>query len=394
MIKIIDEKQCCGCGACKEVCPVQCITMKEGSLGHLFPVVNENECISCNKCEKVCPIINPIKNTEVNQSVYASYAKDDTIRKGGSSGGMFGTFASFLLKKQYLVYGASFDEKFNLSCTVAKRELELKPLMKSKYLQSDMSGKYKEIEENLKNGRKILFVSTPCQVVALKNYLGKEYENLITIDFFCHGVPSQKFFDKCLRFDEKLHRIKIFDYQFRTKIRNGSTPHYFTIKYKKGNKIAEKSKLYFDSSFYAAFQKYICLRESCYECIFSTRERASDITIADFHDINKYIKEIDRFAGCSTVIINTLKGERLWKGCNHQLETWEFNLQNLIDDGVVFAGGIQRPKNRDEFIGDYNNLKFDDFAKKWMNSKKYWKHRIYYMLPKSVRNSIKRFLGV
>ena len=128
MIKIIDEKQCCGCGACKEVCPVQCITMKEGSLGHLFPVVNENECISCNKCEKVCPIINPIKNTEVNQSVYASYAKDDTIRKGGSSGGMFGTFASFLLKKQYLVYGASFDEKFNLSCTVAKKRIRIKAL--------------------------------------------------------------------------------------------------------------------------------------------------------------------------------------------------------------------------------------------------------------------------
>ena len=394
MILIKNEKDCCGCAACSSVCPVQCITMVEGTLGHVFPKVDTKKCIGCNQCEMVCPILKPAKNTEDNQNIYAAYSKNNEIRYNGSSGGMFGTFATFLIEQGYKVYGAAFDENLTLKCTCVDNKSDLLPLMKSKYIQSDLSNKYSEIKKNLQEGRKVLFVSTPCQVSALKNYLKKEYDNLVTIDFFCHGVPSQSFFDKCKKYVEEKHKIKVTGYIFRTKVKNGSTPHYFTIKYIENDYEKSKTKLYFDSPFYAAFQKYICLRESCYDCTFSSKERNSDITIADFHDIEKYINDINRFEGVSTVITNTQKGKKVLDNCKDSLYIKEMNMKQLIDDKVCFNGGTQRPKNRDEFIDDYNKMNFDKFVEKWMNPKKYWKQRIYYSLPSVIRNNVKKILGV
>lgn len=394
MINITNEKGCCGCAACSVVCPQNCISMKKGTLGHLFPYVDEKACIKCGKCETVCPMLKTlhIKNME-NQRVYAAYAKDKNVRYEGSSGGMFQIFSEKLLLQGYTIFGAAFDEKLQLKCTKAETIEQLKPLMKSKYLQSNLSDKYSEIKKLLNNKKKVLFVSTPCQVIALKKYLGKEYENLITVDFFCHGVPSQDFFDKCKSITEDRRKIEIVSYQFRTKKKNGTTPHYYCMKYKKQGKVKSEVKLYFKSYFYAAFQKYINLRESCYECQFSGKQRYSDITIGDFHDIDNYLSGINRFDGVSTVVINTLAGEKLWEVCKEQVNAIEMSLKQLIQDRVCFGGGTLRPERRNEFLVDYENMSFSKLANKWMNSKDYWKQEIYYSLPKSIRRIIKNFMG-
>ena len=393
MIRFGNEKECCGCGACAAACPKQCIQMKQGSLGHLFPEVNTELCVDCGICEKVCPMRAELLDSEA-QKVYAAYAKSGQIRFDSSSGGMFATFARYLMGKGYHIYGAAFDEKLQLQCTLAENEQQLKPLMKSKYLQSNIVPKYKEIKEKLEYGQKVFIVSTPCQIAALKRYLNKEYDNLFAVDFFCHGVPSQSFFDECLAYDEqKKYKGKVLDYEFRTKKKNGSTPHYYSVTYQQNGIIKKKTDYYFDSTFYAFFQKYICLRESCYGCRFGERKRVSDITIGDFHDIDRYVGGINRFDGVSTVIVNTKKGGQVFDACSENLILHQMDVHELIRNGSCLAGGTPRPAKRDEFLQDYKKMHISALAEKYVPEKRYRKMRLYYGLPKQVRKLIIKYCG-
>jgi coenzyme F420-reducing hydrogenase beta subunit len=163
MIKITDERKCCGCAVCVQVCPVKCICMEERTLGAVFPTVDDSKCIGCGACDRVCPIQNREYLVANNrQHAYAAFAKDSTARYKGSSGGVFGVLAKKVISYGGIVYGAAFDSGLKLRCTSAGTYEKLEALYKSKYLQSDMSSASKEIETRLKQGRKILFVSAPC----------------------------------------------------------------------------------------------------------------------------------------------------------------------------------------------------------------------------------------
>ena len=393
MIQILQERDCCGCGACSVVCPQNCITMQEGTLGHLFPSVDQTKCVGCGLCNRVCPMQVDLTHCD-RQAAVAAFAKDATTRFEGSSGGMFGVFSKKLLANGYIVYGAAFDEDLKLQCMSANTEEELSPLYKSKYLQSDMTGGFKKIKEQLRAGKKILFVSTPCQVYALKSYLMEDYPNLLTVDFFCHGVPSQRFFNQCLAEEEKALGSKILRYGFRAKKKRGATPHYVALSYEKNGRQKDSIDYYFVSPFYAIFQKYIDLRESCYNCRFAGRDRASDITIGDFHDIDRYIQGVNRFDGVSTVVLNTPKGYAMWDSCLEYVQAYPMDLEKLISDGQCFGNGTNRPARRDEFVDDYNKLETEALLRKWANPNAYRKQQIYYGLPKAIRQKLKKFMGV
>ena len=393
MIQILQERDCCGCGACSVVCPQNCITMQEGTLGHLFPSVDQTKCVGCGLCNRVCPMQVDLTHCD-RQAAVAAFAKDATTRFEGSSGGMFGVFSKKLLANGYIVYGAAFDEDLKLQCMSANTEEELSPLYKSKYLQSDMTGGFKKIKEQLRAGKKILFVSTPCQVYALKSYLMEDYPNLLTVDFFCHGVPSQRFFNQCLAEEEKALGSKILRYGFRAKKKHGATPHYVALSYEKNGCEKNIVDYYFASPFYAIFQKYIDLRESCYNCRFAGRDRASDITMGDFHDIDRYIRGVNRFDGVSTVVLNTPKGYAMWDSCLEYVQVYPMDLEKLISDGQCFGNGTNRPARRDEFVDDYNKLETEALLRKWANPNAYRKQRIYYGLPKAIRQKLKKFMGV
>lgn len=393
MIQILQERDCCGCGACSVVCPQNCITMQEGTLGHLFPRVDQTKCVGCGLCDRVCPMQVNLKHCD-RQTAVAAFAKDASTRFEGSSGGMFGVFSKKLLANGYIVYGAAFDEDLKLQCMSANTVEELSPLYKSKYLQSDMTGGFKKIKEQLRAGKKILFVSTPCQVYALKSYLMEDYPNLLTVDFFCHGVPSQRFFNQCLAEEEKALGSKILRYGFRAKKKRGATPHYVALSYEKNGRQKDIIDYYFVSPFYAIFQKYIDLRESCYNCRFAGRNRASDITIGDFHDIDRYIQGVNRFDGVSTVVLNTPKGYAMWDSCLEYVQAYPMDLEKLISDGQCFGNGTNRPARRDEFVDDYNKLETEALLRKWANPNAYRKQQIYYGLPKAIRQKLKKFMGV
>lgn len=391
MILVNASKDCCGCGVCSAVCPVKAIKMSPDMYGFILPITDHEKCISCGKCEGTCPYINKYSVPTYKQAAFAAYSKDPQVRFNGSSGGVFETLAKSIFGQDGgVVYGAAFDNDMHLKMRRVTNVRNLQPLLKSKYIQSDCSDCYKQILDDLKAGRKVLVCSTPCQIAALRNYLKNNYDNLFAVDFFCHGVPNQEFFNRCRSYVEQKNKIRILDYQFRAKIKSGATPHYYKLTYEKNGRKKQKTRLYFRSPYYMAFQKYIFLRDSCYSCKYADSNRASDITIGDFHSIDSYVKGINRFEGCSTIIINSIKGKLLFEQCGSALETWKMNLDELISNKDCFAGSTPEPPGREQFLADYCEMSFDSFAEKYMNPTKEWKKGIYYRMPSGFRKILKR----
>lgn len=189
MIQIKDKSKCCGCMACVQKCPKQCITMKEDEEGFLYPHVDESLCVSCNLCEKVCPVINQTANNEPIK-VYAATNNNKEILKQSSSGGIFSLIAEKILDENGVVFGAAFNDKWEVCHTYIEKKEDLCKLRGSKYVQSWVGSTYKDAESFLKQNRKVLYSGTPCQIAGLKKYLRKDYEHLICVDIICHGSPS------------------------------------------------------------------------------------------------------------------------------------------------------------------------------------------------------------
>lgn len=396
MIKTEVKELCCGCGTCELVCPKKCISFNEDVIGARYPIININECVNCGKCESVCPIQNYPKDATVGLQVFAAYSKNPEVRYRGSSGGMFETISDYVIRQGGSVFGSKFDDNLKLKCFEAKNLLEVQQMTKSKYLQSDCSNMFPVIKQRIEDGITVLFCSTPCQINAFKKYIGQlsKKENLFLIDFFCHGVPSQSFFDKCIDFIEKKNNIQVVNYYFRTKIKKGATPHYYTLLYEKNGVKHKKISLYYKDPFYLGFQKYITLRDSCYDCMYGYGNHGGDITIGDFHDIDKYVTGINRFDGVSTIIINTNQGKKLWEKISNELIYQELNINKLLEDKIIYSGGSKKPAFREEFIDDMRDQDFSFVVNKWLNSKKEWKKGIYYNLPAIIRKYLKRMVGL
>lgn len=282
--------KCCGCRACLQKCKFDAISFVVDTYGFEYPKIDSTHCIHCGLCENACPIINNMQSSDSGLCGMA-YALDKETKFNGSSGGLFGIFAEIVIAQGGVVFGAAFDENLKLKTTKAETIEELIPLYKSKYLLCDTSYQFSAIETELKRNRIVLYCSSPCQISALKLYLQKEYDNLLTLDFVCHGVGSQSLFDKSIAYTEEKEGIEIKTVTLRYKKSNASS-HYYCYDYLKGGEFHERSDLYFSFPYYNAYCKQLVCRDSCYDCKFATRERVGDITIGDFHSIEKYYPEL------------------------------------------------------------------------------------------------------
>lgn len=198
MIQITDKSLCCGCAACVQRCPKQCITLHEDHEGFLYPKVDTEACIDCTLCEKVCPILNE-GNKRKPLKVYAAINKDEKIRLESSSGGIFTLLAEQTIGEGGVVFGARFDENWQVRLDYTETIGGIAAFRGSKYVQSRTENTYQQTESFLKEGRKVLFTGTPCQIAGLKKFLRKEYDNLLAVDFVCHGVPSPKVWRRYLQ---------------------------------------------------------------------------------------------------------------------------------------------------------------------------------------------------
>ena len=330
MIEVRQSENCCGCSACIDICPCNCITQIIDNNGYIKPYVKKELCVECHQCEKVCPELNVVHLTFERRALYSAFHKDEIIRSQGSSGSVFAALAQFVFSEKGVVFGAAFDEQLQLKHIKAESMEELKPLMRSKYLQSNTIGTYVAINNELKNGKKVLFVGTPCQTNAVYNYIKPGLRrNLLLVDLICHGVPSQDFFNKSLRYLEKTEKIKVNKVHFRTKYEG--LYHSYELHYiDKNGIVGTKRGPYTDFPYYRAFKSYITFRDSCYHCKHTGEDRVSDLTIGDFWGIRSLLSNISKeeyAKGFSEVIVNSSKGEYLVEGIGKYMELRQFDLK-------------------------------------------------------------------
>ena len=337
MICITDKKNCCGCTACVQRCPKQCIRLEEDTDGFLYPKVDEETCIKCGLCEKVFPILNQADKLPV-QEVLAVKNPDEGERMNSSSGGVFLPLAREVIAKGGVVFGAVYDEHWEVHHVFAEKIEDVYPMMGSKYLQSRIDNCYKEAEQFLKQGREVLFVGSPCQIAGLRTFLrNKEYPNLLAVDFLCHGVPSPGVWRRYLAEIYSSNALKehcrrhaatgkntvlllslnakspIGDIKFRDKCESGWKKYRFVVRSKSASKADQNtvlsSDIHYMNPFMQGFLSDIYLRPSCYACKCKNGVNHSDMTIADFWGINQIAPEFDDDKGVGLVLLNTKKGE-------------------------------------------------------------------------------------
>ncbi|WP_095173934.1 MULTISPECIES: polysaccharide pyruvyl transferase family protein [Blautia] len=342
-ISCVSKKECCGCGACYNVCPVEAIDMVYDDEGFLYPKINEEKCIHCKKCMKACPSISPVYDNNLEPACYAAYGNDE-IREKSSSGGIFSLVAEEILKQGGAICGAAFDEDFRLEQKVIYSQEEMSDLRGSKYIQSNTKKTYLEIKKVLNNGQPALYVGCPCQVAGLKSYLGKDYENLFTIDLLCHGGPSPKAFEKYL--DEVHGKKKIKSVGFRDKDYFGWSTE-MTVKYSNGDVYR---KLRSEDLFYRAFLPCLSVRPHCQVCNYAQLPRQGDFTLGDFWGVAKYNPAFTDGKGTSIVSVNSQKGSCMLAEIRNKLRLLEsIDREYILTHGQPYARPFRNNPRRYRF---------------------------------------------
>lgn len=302
-----DKFTCCGCSACAHACPKQCITMRADTEGFSYPSINEEECVDCGLCLKKCPF-HTSGEKKVPMKAYAAYNKNQDIRMESSSGGIFTLLAEKTIQEGGVVFGARYTKDFQVEICAADNKAQLQSFRGSKYVQASVGDSYKEAQEILKTGRKVLYSGTPCQILGLKRFLGKDFENLLTVDIICHGTPSPKVWQRYLDEIREEGNKAINSINFRSKP-NGWKRFNFTLNYNEGDDTYSISSFFGQNPYMRAFLSDLILRPSCYQCKVKSVKSESDITLGDFWGIEKVHPQMDDDKGTSLILINTEKGE-------------------------------------------------------------------------------------
>ena len=364
MISVKDKKDCCGCAACVQRCPRHCILMKEDEEGFLYPLVDVSLCIDCGLCEQVCPVIHQGTAREP-LTVFAAKNPDEQIRMSSSSGGIFTLLAEQVLAEGGVVFGARFDEHWEVVHAYTETVEGLAAFRGSKYVQSRTGDSFVQAERFLRQGRKVLFSGTPCQISGLRCFLRKEYDNLVTVDFICHGVPSPGVWRAYLK--EKTARqcggknsvlshstyplgdVRVENIAFRDK-RYGWKKFSFALTLSAPGRRGAKNTVLlretkYKNVFLKGFLRDLYLRPSCHECPAKCFKSGSDVTIGDFWSINDYLPRENDHCGYSLCLV-------------HSDIKWPFKSIRL-DDETVYKTNVsiyrssRAHKNRKLFFKDY-----------------------------------------
>ena len=369
MIVIRNKKECCGCNACRSICPKACISMKSDEEGFLYPIVDSELCINCGLCEKVCPVLNQ-DSPRKPFKVYAAKNNSDEVRLESSSGGIFSVIAEGIIEKGGVVFGAKFDKDWNVVHAWTDTKNGLAQFRGSKYVQSIIGETYKEAETFLQQGRTVLYSGTPCQIAGLRKYLRRDFDNLFTIDVVCHGVPSPLVWREYIKslfgengtigknlvlatqnpictitgisFRDKSKGWKNYCFKigYTTSLISESTPSASEINY-----YIEPVSL---NMFMDGFLKNIYLRPSCYDCASKSGKSGSDVTIADFWGVNNVLPELDDDKGVSAVLLNT---DRISLGKQVQLTTIRY--EDVYASNSMIEQSVAEPKERELFWREY-----------------------------------------
>ncbi len=347
----VKKKECCGCGACVDVCRKDAVRMVIDREGFRYPKIDRELCVDCGRCKDVCPVkkMSPIK--ERSRQYFAVQAKDENVRYASSSGGMFPILAEYVFRQQGVVFGAAYDKNMRVVHREIRSREELDSVKRTKYVQSSMKGIYRKIETRLKEEQWVLFCGTPCQTEGLRLYLKQPYPRLILADLVCYGVPSPGIWGDYVKHLEEKHGGKMTDFSFRDKrMRDSGHTCAYVID---GQEYS--GSLYADEYCGMYFTNHI-LRPSCHDCKFCTVERNSDITIGDFWGIEKVKPEIDDGMGTSLVILHTEKARDIWEAVRDEVSWFACEERDVLQPRLTEP--TEAAKSRGLFMALHRMLSF------------------------------------
>lgn len=352
MIQLQEKSDCVGCEACAQRCPKHCITMQEDAEGFFYPQIDTEKCIDCGLCERVCPVIHQGEPRKPLVA-YAAKNQDESVRLNSSSGGVFTALAEYVIAQKGVVFGARFDESWNVVHDYVETVEGLSAFRGAKYAQSRIGLCFLQAETFLKQGRQVLFSGLPCQIAGLKMFLRKEYDNLITVDLFCHGVPSPMVWERFLEEEIATPHTQLKSISFRDKT-SGWKNYSFSYLQEDADGVHLRRMLSTKNLFMRGFLADLYLRPSCYHCPVKKQKSGSDITIGDFWGISRTYPQFDDDKGVSAVLINTAKGKSLWLDIINQLETKETTYQVISLGNPALERAAQCPEKRDVFFRNPN----------------------------------------
>ena len=359
----VNKKTCTGCEMCTNICPKDCISMEEDEFGFRYPIIDVAKCINCNLCEKYCPAIE-YKEYSFEPTIMAMQNKNEEERLQSSSGGVFSVLAKTIINNRGYVYGARWNGLSVEHIEISSID-DLNQLRGSKYLQSHIGNSYRLIRNRLNNGQMVLFSGTGCQIAGLKSFLrNKEYENLLTIEVVCEGVPSPLFVRKLSDYLSERQGSDLIELDYRYKDGHKWDFQVMQAKFADGSSL--KKDRWFNP-YWKLWLSHLMSRPSCYECKYAKNERCADITLGDLWGVHLYCPELyARNAGASLMIGNTEKGILAIKKAEKYMNGHDLEFAQALKYQSPMRKHIDGNPNRELFMADLeSNMSYEELIKKW-----------------------------
>lgn len=356
MIDSIKEQQCTGCKMCAYICPTNAITFETDEYGFWYPKVDYDKCVSCGMCLNKCPGLHAFRSEKYQQpKVYAAWLKDTRMRLYSTSGGAYYALAKKTLEMNGIVVACRYTEDWKgAEHVLVEDESQLMPTVRSKYFQSDTAGIYKKVKEALEQNRKVLFCGTPCQCAAIQKYVGKEYDELITMDFICRGNNSPKAYKAFIEELENRYASPVKQVLFKNK-RQGWKSLGILIEFENGEEYYDtRINSYWTAGF---IRDNLYMRPSCHECQYRNIPRTSDFTVGDFWGIQNASEE-DSFNGISVLFANSQFAVGFMDKLAEEMELEERTLDEAIKGNVCLLNSPERGIHREEFFELLDKMPF------------------------------------
>lgn len=353
MQQICKREQCTGCGACANACIHHAIDLKPDKCGYLYPVINNNICRDCGLCQRICPVNNPPEYQAI-EKCFAGTLKSDNELLSCSSGGVATAISRYFISIGGVVYGCSASNILHVQHIRVDIMEDIEKLKGSKYVHSDIGNTYIHVKEDLRRGKKVLFVGTPCQVAGLYSFLRTKYDNLYTIDLVCHGVPSQKMLNDNISSNSVDNDVITF--RIKQKVKNETRIVFGLNRYNTmtGNSIF---KPYHRDFYMFGFLRCLTFRVNCYFCSYAQNKRVGDITLCDFWGLSE-TAGFELGKGVSAILVTNKKGLKVVESVKDNLFIKEREIIEAMRWNNQLNNPSRKPKRYTIFIKLYEKCSF------------------------------------